>query len=416
MDYRADKMVMELCTVNMTNRKYFYSQLELPASDGAIYDSLQKVRATDRNAEMEISVINSPYLPELADTLIDGINIQELNLLSEKLEELYRDDYDSLEKLNALFLYRKEHGFYEDGVSLEEILNMCYGMENVDRYAGIEKMQDLGEMLIAKRMTDGIIEVTDQNACYLDRIQVAQTRMSQKKGLFYGGSYYETADFKMPNVYKSDEQPKKDYKQLKSAFRLFVMFKNHDKEWLDLPIDKNDLETICQKHGQENLESCRVMCIETAIPQISRELFYKTGNFAKLNAVAKAFMAMSEKQRMTFKAVLQAEKISDLDEVIETAKNISDYELEPNAYAEPDFFQAYLMHFLDGRFDMKWLYDTLCDTADQMLLKQLNAKFSEYGIVSGKNQPLYRIVPFDEPDDSDEMDCEETNKMNLGGF
>ena len=403
MDYRTDKTVIEFCTVNPLNRKYFYSQLELPASDGAVYDALQKARATDRDAAMEISVINSPYLPEFADTLIDGINIWELNMLAEKLEELYRDDYSSLEKLNALFLYRKEQGFYEDGVSLSELLNMTYGLDNVICYSKIENTESLGEMLIDQRMTDGIVEVTDQNAYYLDKKQIAQTRISQKKGLFYEGNYYETADFKMPNVYKPDEQPKKDYSDLKSAFKLLMMFGNSEEKWVDLPTEKREFE------------NCRCIGYETAIPQIKSAYFYKTENFTKLNAVAKAFMAMSERQRVAFKAVLQAEKISDLDEVIETAKNISDYEIEPYAYAEPDFFQAYLMHFLDSRFDTAWLYDTLSDTADQMLLKKLHAKFSDYGIISARNQPLYSIVPFDEPDESDEIDCEEVNKMNLGG-
>ena len=403
MDYRTDKTVIEFCTVNPLNRKYFYSQLELPASDGAVYDALQKARAVGRDKEIDISVINSPYLPELADTLIDGINIWELNMLAEKLEELYRDDYSSLEKLNALFLYRKEQGFYEDGVSLSELLNMTYGLDNVICYSGIENTESLGEMLIDQRMTDGIVEVTDQNAYYLDKKQVAQTRMLQKKGIFYEGSYYETADFKMPNVYKPDEQPKKDYSDLKSAFRLLMMFGNSEEKWTDFPTEKR------------KLENCRCIGYETAIPQIKSEYFYKTENFTKLNAVAKAFMAMSERQRLAFKAVLQAEKISDLDEVIETAKNISDYEIEPYAYAEPDFFQSYIMHFLDSRFDTAWLYDTLSDTADQMLLKKLHAKFSDYGIISARNQPLYCPVPFDEPDESDEMDCEETNKMNLGG-
>ncbi len=403
MDYRTDKTVIEFCTVNPLNRKYFYSQLELPASDGAVYDALQKARATDRDAAMEISVINSPYLPELADTLIDGINIWELNMLAEKLEELYRDDYSSLEKLNALFLYRKEQGFYEDGVSLSELLNMTYGLENVARYIGIENTESLGEMLIDQRMTDGIVEVTDQNAYYLDKKQIAQTRMLHKKGLFYEGNYYETADFKMPNVYKHDEQPKKDYSDLKSAFRLLMMSENSEEKWINLPTEKREFE------------NCKCIGYETAIPQIKSAYFYETENFTKLNAIAKAFMAMSERQRLAFKAVLQAEKISDLDEVIETAKNISDYEIEPYAYAEPDFFQSYIMHFLNSRFDTAWLYDTLSDTADQMLLKKLHAKFSDYGVVSGKNQPLYCPVPFDEPDESDEMDCEETNKMNLGG-
>ena len=403
MDYRTDKTVIEFCTVNPLNRKYFYSQLELPASDGAVYDALQKARAVGRDKEIDISVINSPYLPELADTLIDGINIWELNMLAEKLEELYRDDYSSLEKLNALFLYRKEQGFYEDGVSLSELINMTYGLENVARYNGIENTESLGEMLIDQRMTDGIVEVTDQNAYYLDKKQIAQTRISQKKGLFYEGNYYETADFKMPNIYKPDEQQKKDYSDLKSAFRLLIMSEDSEEKWINLPTEKREFE------------NGRCIGYETAIPQIKSAYFYKTENFTKLNAVAKAFMAMSERQRVAFKAVLQAEKISDLDEVIETAKNISDYEIEPYAYAEPDFFQAYLMHFLDSRFDVAWLYDTLSDTADQMLLKKLHAKFSDYGVVSGKNQPLYSIVPFDEPDESDEIDCEEVNKMNLGG-
>ena len=403
MDYRTDKTVIEFCTVNPLNRKYFYSQLELPASDGAVYDALQKARATDRDAAMEISVINSPYLPEFADTLIDGINIWELNMLAEKLEELYRDDYSSLEKLNALFLYRKEQGFYEDGVSLSELLNMTYGLDNVICYSKIENTESLGEMLIDQRMTDGIVEVTDQNAYYLDKKQVAQTRMLQKKGIFYEGSYYETADFKMPNVYKSDEQPKKDYSDLKSAFRLLMMSENSEEKWINFPTEKRDFE------------NCRCIGYETAIPQIKSAYFYETENFTKLNAVAKAFMAMSESQRLAFKAVLQAEKISDLDEVIETAKNISDYEIEPYAYAEPDFFQSYIMHFLDSRFDTAWLYDTLSDTADQILLKKLHAKFSDYGIISARNQPLYSVVLFDEPDESDEIDCEEVNKMNLGG-
>lgn len=415
MDYRTDKTVIEFCTVNPLNRKYFYSQLELPASDGAVYDALQKARATGRDAAIDISVINSPYLPELADTLIDGINIWELNMLAKKLEELYRDDYSSLEKLNALFLYRKEQGFYEDGVSLSELINMTYGLKNVTRYGGIENMESLGEMLIDQRMTDGIVEVTDQNAYYLDKKQVAQTRMLQKKGIFYEGSYYETTDFKMPNVYKSDEQPKKDYSDLKSAFRLLMMFGNSEEKWIDLPTDKVQADQIAQECGEKSIEGCRCIGYETAIPQIKSAYFYETENFTKLNAIAKAFMAMSERQRLAFKAVLQAEKISDLDEVIETAKNISGYEIEPYAYAEPDFFQSYIMHFLDSRFDVAWLYDTLSDTADQMLLKKLHAKFSDYGVVSGKNQPLYCPVSFDEPDESDEMNCEETNKMNLGG-
>ena len=65
----------------------------MPADDLTIYDTLQKLRAVDRDIRLEINVINSPFLPELTDTRIDGASINELNILSEQLEALYQDDY-----------------------------------------------------------------------------------------------------------------------------------------------------------------------------------------------------------------------------------------------------------------------------------------------------------------------------------
>ena len=103
-EYNREKTVIELSAANtQQGLPDFYAQLELPADDLTIYDTLQKLRSVDRNVELDIHVINSPFLPELTDTVIDGANINELNILAGQLEALYQDDYDALQKMNALF-------------------------------------------------------------------------------------------------------------------------------------------------------------------------------------------------------------------------------------------------------------------------------------------------------------------------
>ena len=121
------------------------------------------------------------------------------------------------------------------------------------------------------------------------------------------------------------------------------------------------------------------------------------------DAIAKAFMSMSEHKRMTFKAVLQRENPRTLDDVIDRARNIDAYELETSAYAEPDFFKLYLMYHLESRFDPKWIEPIVADEAEQQLLRQLKAAVTDYGVVSSANSPLYRLVPYYEPDESYEL-------------
>ena len=98
-EYNREKTVIELSAANIQQGlPDFYAQLELPADDLTIYDTLQKLRSVDRNVELDIHVINSPFLPELTDTVIDGANIHELNILAGQLEALYQENRDVLQK------------------------------------------------------------------------------------------------------------------------------------------------------------------------------------------------------------------------------------------------------------------------------------------------------------------------------
>ena len=424
-EYNRDKTVIELSAENTQHGlPDFYAQLELPADDLTIYDTLQKLRAVDRNVRFDIHVINSPFLPELTDTIIDGANINELNILAGQLEALYQDDYDALQKLNALFRYNKESGLYDDGVPLCDLINTTFDLDGVDRYKFIANFEELGRMVVDGDIDERFSDLSDDILELIDCKKVGLDQMRKDKGIFYEGSYYATAGYEIPKVHTSVTQADKLYSVPQVAFRLQISGRTRIgkyagiKRELSLPVDHDEADRLAQECGERRIEDCHVVHTETAIPQIRLQTYRSLEDFSKLNAIAKAFMSMSEHQRMTFKAVLQNEQPRTLDDVIDRARNIDAYELETSACAEPDFYKLYLLHHLETRVDPKWLDGIAAGDEEQHLLRQLKAAVTDYGVVSSENQSLYRIVPYDCQDEDEEFqqDNSEDQKMIIGGM
>ncbi len=217
------KTVIELSAENTQKRlPDFYAQLELPADDLTIYDTLQKLRAVDRNVRLDINVINSPFLPELTDTVIDGANINELNILAEQLELLYRDDFGALQKMNALFRYNKESGLYDDGVPLSELINMTFDLNGIACYRFTDNPEELGYMIIDGDIDERLSELPDDVRRLLDRKAVGLNQMRNDKGIFFEGSYYTTAEYEIPKVHTS--QPHPEAYAEPDFFKLYLMY------------------------------------------------------------------------------------------------------------------------------------------------------------------------------------------------
>lgn len=183
-EYNREKTVIELSAANtQQGLPDFYAQLELPADDLAIYDTLQKLRAVDRNVGLDIHVINSPFLPELTDTVIDGANINKLNILAGQLEALYQDDYDALQKMYALFRYNKESGLYDDGVPLSDLINMTVDLDGVNCYKFIDNSEELGMMVVDGEIDERFSDVSDDILDLIDRKKVGLDQMKKDKGI-----------------------------------------------------------------------------------------------------------------------------------------------------------------------------------------------------------------------------------------
>ena len=425
-EYNREKTVIELSAANtQQGLPDFYAQLELPADALTIYDTLQKLRAVDRNVGLDIHVINSPFLPELTDTVIDGANINELNILAGQLEALYQDDYDALQKMNALFRYNKESGLYDDGVPLSDLINMTFDLDGVNCYKFIDNSEELGSMVVDGEIDERFSDVSDDILNLIDRKKVGLDQMRKDKGIFYEGNYYTTAGYEIPKVHTSVTQADKLYSNPQAAFRLQISGRSRIGKYagirreITLPVNRAEADKLAQECGEKRIEDCLAVHAETAIPQIRLQTYKGFEDFAKLNAIAKAFMSMSEHQRMTFKAVLQNEKPKTLDDVIDRARNIDAYELETSACAEPDFYKLYLLHHLETRVDPKWLDGIAAGDEEQHLLRQLKAAVTDYGIISSENKPLYRIVPYDSQDEDEEIqqtNFSEDQNMKMGGM
>ena len=113
-----DKVVAEITTVNAIAGEYIYTDLILPANAMQIEDALQKARITDSYDDMTVSIINCPYLPELTNTRLDGVNIKELNLFAKRVTILPENEVIAL---NGIFLNQNAQGKYDDGITMKEL-------------------------------------------------------------------------------------------------------------------------------------------------------------------------------------------------------------------------------------------------------------------------------------------------------
>ena len=137
---------------------------------------------------------------------------------------------------------------------------------------------------------------------------------------------------------------------------------------------------------------------ESAIPQITSEMFGDMLEFDTLNKLAAHIAEMSDMVQVTFKAALTAEKPQGIREALDIAEHLQEYELSYYTNAPAAFFKNYLQHYLDTRFDGRWLDMLPAQKEGEQLLGRLGATDTEYGVISARGHSLYEPVLREEPE------------------
>ena len=390
-------MKIELCNEKPNSTEHFYSSVWLPASDADIVDAYCKVRIiTEPNANAEIRVTECPRLPELVGTRLDSPTIAELNFLAKRLGELSEDE------LTVLWAVKKKvlTGDEDDIVGMKDLINLTYGLDDVMVFPEIRNDEMLGEFVIENDLHPDVKAIPDTSLYLIDKEMIGKLHRENEGGAFVDGKYVFAGEYELPEVYDGSTLPD-DKGELERwyAFRLEIVQPPEDEaepeptdDWLFLPADKMEIYAMKNKYGVERIEDCVYLGFESNIPGINDDDFGDMHKFEKLNSLAYAYMCMSPKDKVKFKAVLEAQDAHGVEKLLNIAQHISKYELDPSVENGEDYFKNYLSQHLDSGFDRRWLDSMLLRSEGRELLNRTNATITSYGAVSYYGCPLYENV------------------------
>ena len=150
--------------------------------------------------------------------------------------------------------------------------------------------------------------------------------------------------------------------------------------------------------NEADIGDCVYYDFESVIPQITSEMFGSMSDVQTLNKLAAEISIMSEAEQVKFKAVLDAENTTSIQDALNAAQNLWRYEFT----AEPDtadaFFKKYILENTSTEFDSRWLENLLPRNEADKLLGRIGAAVTDYGVISARNGHLFKPVPYDEPE------------------
>lgn len=425
MELNPNKAMVELVRENPTNIDFIYAGVELPVSRLQAQDALHRARwiGEEDGEYRELYFSNCPKLPELVNMVINDASLKEADFFAKRLEQL---PLEELIVLNAIVERNLEEGKYKDGVSMKELINQTYGLDVVMIASDVGNDEALGQFVIENELHEDVASIPE-NALYLiDKARIGKLQRENDGGIFYNGFYVVAGEYELKEVYDGEHLP--DMEEPSNAvFRLEIgKAPIEDKEetqadtiWIELPTDYEKLQGMVRERFGVSAEECVYYGFDTAIPMINEDVFGDMKDLAILNNIANRYFCMHEEDQIKFKAVLDGEKTEDISDVLDIAINVSEYELAYFCSDESEFFREHLLHFMDKQYDPNWLSNLLVQTEGIELMKRLNAKCTDYGVISARGVSLYTPVTVDEPkniteDAGQDEDAEETQE--LGGM
>lgn len=391
---------VELSAENPAFRSYYYATLELPAKEYEIRDALQQIRATDRSdGEIDITVLECPMMPDLADARIDFPTLKEMEFFAKRLAELDENQQSILQAVASKILRPGENEI----VGMKDLINMTYGLDSVSVLSNVTNDEQLGEFVIENDMQEDVSSVPENAVYLLDKKRIGKLQREMDGGVFSGKLYVCTDHFEMPKVYDGNRLPADEPPTPWYAFGLKVTqapAKNPEEtaetaEWIYLPMTKTEANRIAGAHGAKCIEDCVYFDFESSVSQINVEMFGSMEDFDKLNALAERMAVMSPTDQIKFKAALCLEEPKSIVEVLDISEHLHEYELSVAACDADDFFKEYLAHHLPTRFDSDWLHGLVVRGEGIRLLDHLGGKETAYGMISGRGRSLYELVPYD---------------------
>lgn len=400
MNYNRKIMRLELSAENPVHGGYYYAELLLPAADYEIKDAMQRTRAVGRENTVEVSILECDILPELQDIRLDTFSLDELNFLAKRLSFLPNEELPVFYAVTEQIFNDAD----ENPVSIKDLINCTYGLDTVPVAHNVSNLSELGRFAFENELLSDLEGIPESAVPFLNAEQIGRVQQKNDSGAFEGRLYIPTVHYDRPEIYDGVTLP--DEESSDFAIRLLVSgTPEHIKGdpvdraiWLNLPMASDILANYAAAFNEADIGDCVYYDFESVISQITSEMFGSMSDVQAINKLAAEINIMSETEQVKFKAILDAENMASIQDVLNAAQNLWRYEFT----AEPDtadtFFKKYIFENTSTEFDSKWLENLLPRNEADKLLGRLGATLTDYGVISARNGRLFKPVPYNEPE------------------
>lgn len=386
-------LLLEISSSSPINEQDFYADLEMPAEDHEITDSLQRARliARDLQTAMTITVSGCEILPELVDRKLDAPTLKELNFFANRLSQLSEEEAVAI---RAVFQKMDDEGMLEEPVSLKDLINMTYGLDKVTVVWGMFDDEDLGRHVLDNDIHPELSKLSEEVVEMLDLASVGEWLRKTEGGSIMRNAYVATKGYELPEVYNGQTLPHTEVGKW-YAFRLKVIGESlKTSQWINLPCERKQADKVAKSLGRGKIENCTLAEFESTLEGLNLTHFGSLNNFDQLNVLALRMIEMSPGAKVKFKAALEADPQESLEGFLDVAQHLREYEFMPYVSTYSAFFKEYLQHHLGTGFDSEWLSTLACGAEGQDLLERLGATITDYGAVSARGRSLFELVPY----------------------
>ena len=371
--------------------------LEMPATWAEFHDALEKARIKDaRDCCNELTRIW--YAGITGDMIGEDVNLYELNLLAQRLAALSEDDWMGLNGLLQI-----EAAQRDGPIPLPRLINLTFNADicllapRVSNYRELGALLYESEMLPQEAMT--LLDTTEEDSAFRkDLLEVFGKQYQEAHGgIFTRRGYVEPGnDFK--EVYNRKEiMPYFNRTgapvvlEVRKGFFNDPAYDNDLTATLDLPAVDDAIWNAVETVDAASMKECAFHCVDCRIPSLRgsiNDAIEDEGGIEQVNVFAQM---LSQRQRVwdtasftKYKALLDASGNPNLEQAIELAKELDQYELRPEI-AEPwDYTEVIL------REKYPDLPEDLFQTPQaawigQKWLEQGDAAITDYGLIRRKD-------------------------------
>lgn len=301
---------------------YKGSALSLPAHQEAVRDAFQRARLME----------GEPYhlergrgWPGFIESVLDRYNhtLEELNLLVYKLVQMTEKQIEVYEGILKALPER----------NMKQVINGLYNLERFEFLPGIRCGNDIGEMTIDNDLDPISKDLPGDIYPLLDTEKVGAYIREKENGVFTSRGYCYRVSDQWQEVYDGKQLPKQ-VEIHPSQFSLYLVPKGTEPEdldagaWLELPYDEASKIQVLENLRLESFKQCRIAKVYTAAP-LFEQLARRDHGIDRWNDFARKLSSMTDKELLKYKAVVEYERCSSLEQAVRLADRLDQYAFDP---------------------------------------------------------------------------------------